>query len=331
MKRQILPMAALALALVGATSGVQAEPILYEAFLDGPSESPPNASPGTGFSMATIDVAAHTLRVQVMFQGLSGTTTASHIHSATAAPGTGTAIVATTTPTFAGFPLGVSSGTYDSTLDLTLASSYNPAFITANGGTVATAEAALAAGLAEGKAYLNIHTNLFPSGEIRGFYQLVPEPAAAVALGIGGLLLARSGWPAVAAVGTYPPLPPESPELAPFDFGGQSRSSGQRAGVGDIGAGDPMSAARPVDDPGDRPRQHQDLRGCPGTAPESTQPVVGYAIAYHLPDRHRWYAIAYPTTGCVEIARGSRIASHRRTARRHRRRAGRGPGRRRRR
>jgi hypothetical protein len=44
--------------------------------------------------------------------------------------------VATTLPTFAGFPLGVTSGTYINTLDLTLASSYNPAFVTANGGSM---------------------------------------------------------------------------------------------------------------------------------------------------------------------------------------------------
>ncbi len=75
----------------------------------------------------------------------------------------------TTTPTFAGFPLGVTSGSYNNTLDLTLASSYNPAYITANGGTTATAEAALAAAIASGRAYLNIHSSVFGGGEIRGF------------------------------------------------------------------------------------------------------------------------------------------------------------------
>src|SRR5205807_1403985 len=114
--------------------------ITYDAFLSGPSESPPNASPGTGFADVDFDTTANTMRVRVNFTGLAGTTTASHIHSATAVPGTGTAGVATTTPTFAGFPLGVTSGAYDNTLDMTMASSYNPAFITANGGTPASAE-----------------------------------------------------------------------------------------------------------------------------------------------------------------------------------------------
>ena len=112
---------------------------------------------------------ANTLHVVVAFTDLLGTTTASHIHTPTPAPGTGTAGVATTTPSFPGFPLGVTSGTYDDVLDLMLASSYNPSFVTANGGTVASAEAALAAGILAGEAYLNIHTTVVPGGEIRGF------------------------------------------------------------------------------------------------------------------------------------------------------------------
>ena len=42
------------------------------------------------------------------------------------------------------FPLGVTSGTYDNTLDMTQATSYNPAYVTATGGTTAGAEAARA-------------------------------------------------------------------------------------------------------------------------------------------------------------------------------------------
>lgn len=163
-------------------------PIIYIAHLDGPSESPPNTSPGTGFAEVDFDLAASSMRVQVSFSGLEGTTTASHIHSATAVPGTGTAMVATTVPTFTNFPLGVTSGTYDHTFDMSLASSYNPAFITANGGTVASAEAALAAGLAAGEGYLNIHTTVQPGGEIRGFLaQAVPEPSTISLMAVGAL------------------------------------------------------------------------------------------------------------------------------------------------
>ncbi|HWX19570.1 MAG TPA: CHRD domain-containing protein [Candidatus Binatia bacterium] len=159
----------------------------YDANLSGPNESPPNASPGNGLAFVNYDDSAHTLQVEVTFSGLTAGTTASHIHAATAVAGTGTAGVATTTPTFAGFPLGVTSGSYSNTLDLTLSSSYNPSYITANGGTTASAEVALAAAIAADKAYLNIHTTAFPGGEIRGFLVPVPEPSSAAFLTVGGI------------------------------------------------------------------------------------------------------------------------------------------------
>jgi hypothetical protein len=151
----------------------------YTATLDGPSESPPNASPGTGSALVVIDDVANTMHVHVDFSGLLGTTTASHIHASTAVAGVGTAGVATTTPTFPGFPLGVTAGTYDVVLNLALASSYNASYVTANGGTPASAETALLAGIAAGKAYLNVHTTVVTGGEIRGF--LVPGSATPAA------------------------------------------------------------------------------------------------------------------------------------------------------
>jgi hypothetical protein len=121
--------------------------------------------------------------VDVSFSGLTGTTTASHIHCC-AAPGTN-AGVATQTPTFANLPLGVTSGSFTQLLDLTLASSYNSAFITANGGTVSSAEAALVAGMEAGNSYLNIHTTTSPGGEIRGLLTATPEPSSLLLLGSG--------------------------------------------------------------------------------------------------------------------------------------------------
>src|SRR4051812_34790217 len=174
---RILAMLVLLVSLVGASElsqtgsagPAQAAVTSYIAILSGPAEASPNNSPGVGTAQVDYDPVAHTMRVRVSFSGLQGTTTASHIHACTPTPLTGAAGVATTTPTFAGFPLGVTSGTYDNTLDTTAASSYNPAFITANGGSAATAENQLAACLANGQTYLNVHSNIFPSGEIRGF------------------------------------------------------------------------------------------------------------------------------------------------------------------
>ncbi|MBV9611678.1 MAG: CHRD domain-containing protein [Acidobacteriaceae bacterium] len=154
-----------------------AAPITFFGLISGANENPAVTSAGTGSATVTYDPSTHLLFVDVVFAGLGSGTTASHIHCCIAPPGN--AGVATTTPTFAGFPLGVTSGTYINTLDLTLASSYNPAFVTASGGTLAGAEAALAAGLEADMAYLNIHTSLHPGGEVRAFLAPVPEPASA--------------------------------------------------------------------------------------------------------------------------------------------------------
>lgn len=177
----------LAAATLATAPAAQAAVVTYTATLSGAAEAPPNASPGTGVTQVDIDVVAHTLRVQATFSGLIGNTTASHIHAATALPGVGTAGVATQTPSFIGFPLGVTAGNFDNTFDLTLASSWNAAYITANGGTPASAEAAFAAALASGRAYLNIHSTFAPGGEIRGFLQPVPAPGAASLLALAGL------------------------------------------------------------------------------------------------------------------------------------------------
>src|SRR5262249_15545179 len=72
-------------------------------------------------------------------------------------------------PTFTGFPTGATAATYDHTFDMNLASSYNPMFVTANGGTVPTARNALLTGMLAGRSYLNIHSMQFMGGEMRGF------------------------------------------------------------------------------------------------------------------------------------------------------------------
>ena len=175
---------ALTAAVVG-SSAASAHQVLYHADLSGPAESPANASPGLGSADVTVDLDLATMRVAFTFAGLTGTTTASHIHCCTTVPGVSTAGVATPTPFFPGFTTGVTSGSYDQTFDLALASSYNGSFITNNGGAISTAMNALLLGLADGKAYLNIHTSTFTGGEIRGFLiaQPVPVPAAVWLLG----------------------------------------------------------------------------------------------------------------------------------------------------
>ena len=110
---------------------------------------------------------------------------AAHIHCC-APLGTNVG-VATALPAFPGFPLGVTSGTYFSTVfDLKQPLIYNPAFITLSGG-LPQAAASLIAGLLANDAYLNIHTSVNPGGEIRGQVTCasVPEPATLALLGMG--------------------------------------------------------------------------------------------------------------------------------------------------
>lgn len=170
-------------------AGIQATPITYFADLSGAAEFPPTGSPGFGTAFVTIDTTAHTLEVSAEFEDLMGTTTAAHIHCCTTTPFSMTAAVATQTPSFIGFPLGVTSGTFSNTYDLTDPLSYRAGFITSSGGTTDAAEAALALGLAEGRAYFNIHTSVFGGGEIRGFLIPVPEPGTIgfIVVGLGAL------------------------------------------------------------------------------------------------------------------------------------------------
>jgi hypothetical protein len=186
---------AAALASAAAVLPAQATQIVYTTTMTGPNESPPVASDGVGLSIVTIDTASFTMRVQAVFTGLTGTVTVAHIHCCTAVPGAGNVGVATPTPSFPGFPTGVTTGFYDVTFDMLQASSWNAAFITNNGGTPASAFAAFVSGMNGGSAYLNIHSTFAPGGEIRGFYAPnapIPEPGtyALMALGLAGVAFA---------------------------------------------------------------------------------------------------------------------------------------------
>jgi MYXO-CTERM domain-containing protein len=184
MKTRVLTL----LGLVLMACSVFAAPITYNVILNGPSESPPQPSQGTGFAVVLIDSIANTLDiVSETFSGLNAGTTTSHLHCCTLSPFSGTAGVATQVPSFTGFPLGVTSGSYSMNFDMTLPATWNPAFITASGGTAADAEAALVVGAAAGLVYLNIHTTFAPGGEIRGFLvPAVPEPST-LAFAVAGL------------------------------------------------------------------------------------------------------------------------------------------------
>ena len=168
----------------------QASLVTLGGALSGANENPATTSPATGSAFVTVDTVARTITFDVVFSGLTANDTAAHIHCCVAEGGnTG---VATAVPALPGFPLGVTSGAFIAqTFSLLDASFYNPAFITANGGSVGSAEPVFLSGLLGSDAYFNIHTPTDPGGEVRAFLLPTPEPSTLFLTGLA--LLGISG------------------------------------------------------------------------------------------------------------------------------------------
>ena len=158
--------------LLGATVlSVHAAKTVYTAALSGANETPATGSLATGFATVIFDNSANSLEIQLSFAGLSAPAMAGHIHCCTL-PGTNAAVALP----FTGLP-NATSGSYDNTFDLGASTTYTAGFLSFSGGTVASAEATLLAGIAAGEAYVNLHDANFPGGEVRGFLvPAVPEP-----------------------------------------------------------------------------------------------------------------------------------------------------------
>lgn len=184
MKRIVKPL--LLAATLTLSAGPQAAVFEFVATLLGGAENPPVTSPGTGTAKLFFDDIAQTLDVFVAFAGLLSPTRDAHIHCCVDPAGNAPVAIGFMA---SGFPIGVTAGSYENIFDLTDSSIYTAGFLAAGGGTAAGASAHLLTNLQAGMAYVNIHTNQFPGGEIRG--QLaVPEPGTLLLFAIGALAAA---------------------------------------------------------------------------------------------------------------------------------------------
>ena len=147
------------LALLALPATARATQFTFNVSIDGAQAG--TGSPGTGSATLVLDDVANTLDVSLTFSGLLSPTNNAHIHCC-APPGMTAGVIIPFAPPF---PLGVTSGSMNTTFDIT---------------------AAQVLQVESGDAYINIHTDTSPAGEIRGQIEAVPEPSTLLLLG-GGL------------------------------------------------------------------------------------------------------------------------------------------------
>jgi hypothetical protein len=147
------------------TSGAHAQIEMYNVPIDGAQTVPPTGSSGTGNATVTLNTATGDVTVVGTYSGLTGNETVAHIHNA---------------------PAGLNGGVI-----LGIATYGGGSF--SGGGTLTGPQVAE---LQAGNTYINLHTDVFPAGEIRGQILELIDPVPTVSewgLIVMGLLLVVAG------------------------------------------------------------------------------------------------------------------------------------------
>lgn len=145
----IATLAVLLFAVTGASAQIEIGPFP----IDGLQPAPPTGSPGMGIGFVTLQLDG-TLDFDIFFTGLLGVEVAAHFH--------GPAMFGQNAGVLFPLPLG------------------SPKL-----GSVGPLSPQQQSDLLAGLWYVNIHSTMFPGGEIRG--QVVPAPGALALLGLAGL------------------------------------------------------------------------------------------------------------------------------------------------
>jgi hypothetical protein len=151
-------------ALVLGISSAGAQIWTFDAVLSADQEVPPTGSPATGRATGTYDQSTRVLRIMVNASGFESNLLFGHIH------------------------LGVRGQTGPIVFHLMNTSSDPRVWTSDNTFTLTAAQEADFLGW---RYYVNLHTQTYASGAIRGQLEPVPEPASLLALSAGLLVYLR--------------------------------------------------------------------------------------------------------------------------------------------